>query len=191
MATLELDPASTALILIDLQQGIVGRAELAPHSGADVVRRSAELAARFRAKGAMVVYVRVDVTNFLVLPVDRPMRDPNAPPPDAAWSELVPEAGRQPGDLVSTKRQWGAFFGTDLEAQLRARGIRTIVLGGISTNYGVESTARAAAGLGFALIVVEDATASSSAELHRFPYEHIFPRLGRVRSTAEVLAALA
>jgi nicotinamidase-related amidase len=191
MATLELDPASTALVLIDLQQGIVSGPERGPHSAADVVARSAELAGRFRAKGAMVVYVRVDVTNLLALPVDQPMRDPNAPPLPAAWSELVPEAGFQAGDVVITKRQWGAFFGTDLEAQLRARGIRTIVLGGIATNYGVESTARAAAGLGFALVVVEDAMTSASAKLHQFPVEFIFPRLGRVRSTAEVLAALA
>ena len=190
VATLELEPKSTALILIDLQQGIVGR-ETAPHSAADVVKRGAQLAARCRAKGATVVYVNVDIAKYLRLPTDKSMMDPNAPPPPPSASELVPEAGFQAGDLKITKRQWGAFFGTDLEQQLRQRGIKTILLGGISTNYGVESTARAAAGLGFALIVVEDATASSSAELHRFPYEHIFPRLGRVRSTAEVLAALA
>jgi nicotinamidase-related amidase len=103
---------------------------------------------------------------------------------------LVPDAGRQAGDVLITKRQWGAFGGTDLEQQLRQRGIRTIVLGGIATNYGVESTARAAVGLGFELVVVEDATTSLSEALHRFPYEHIFPRIGRVRTTAEVIAAL-
>lgn len=189
MAPLDLDPTSTALILIDLQRAIVGR-QLAPHSAADVVSRSAALAARCRELGATVVYVRVDMADILQLPVDQSWRDPNAPPPPAEASELVPEAGKQPGDLVITKRQWGAFFGTDLEAQLRKRGITTVLLTGIATNYGVESTARAAAGLGFAVVVVEDATSTMSAELHRFPVEHIFPRLGRVRSTQEVLDSL-
>jgi nicotinamidase-related amidase len=186
---LTLDPHTTALVLIDLQQAIVGM-PVAPHTGAAVVRNSAALAAHARSKGATVVYVRVDMANMLKLPVDVSLRDPNAPPPPASASELVPEAGYQAGDLVITKRQWGAFFGTDLEQQLRQRHIRTVVLGGIATNIGVESTGRAAAGLGFELVTVEDATSSLSAEMHRFAYEHIFPRLGRVRSTAEVIAAL-
>ena len=189
MATLEIEAKSTALILIDLQQGIVAL-PTAPYSSAEVVQRAAALAAAFREKGGTVVYVRVDLANMLRLPVDSPARDPNAPPPPASASELVPEAGRQAGDVLITKRQWGAFFGTDLEQQLRQRGIRKIVLGGIATNYGVESTARAAVGLGFELVVVEDATASLTATLHRFPHEHIFPRIGRVRTTAEVIAAL-
>jgi nicotinamidase-related amidase len=189
VASLDIDPKSTALILIDLQHGIVAR-ELAPHSAADVVRRSAALAARCRERGATVVYVRVDLASILTLPVDEPMRDPNAPPPPSAASELVHEAGYQAGDLFITKRQWGAFFGTDLEEQLRQRQIRTVLLAGIATNFGVESTARAAAGLGFELIVIEDATSSRSVELHRFPFQHIFPRLGRVRSTQEILDSL-
>jgi nicotinamidase-related amidase len=189
MLDLVLQPRTTALILIDLQQAIVGR-QTAPHSAADVVKRSAALATAFRAKGATVIYVRVDLADMLTLPVDSPTRDPNAPPPPAAASELVAEAGAHPGDLVITKRQWGAFFGTDLEEQLRRRGIRTVVLGGIATNFGVESTARAAAGLGFELVLAEDATTTFSAEAHRFAYENIFPRLGRVRSTEQVLASL-
>jgi nicotinamidase-related amidase len=189
VAPLDLDPKSTALILIDLQRGIVSR-QLEPHSAADVVSRSAQLAERLRKAGGTVVYVRVDMSKVLKLPVDQTWGDPNAPPPPPEASELVPEAGKQPGDLLITKRQWGAFFGTDLEAQLRSRGITTVVLGGIATNYGVESTARAAAGLGFALIVVEDATSTMSAEMHRFPFQYIFPRLGRVRSTQDVLDSL-
>ncbi len=137
-----------------------------------------------------MVYVRVDLANMLRLPADKSMRDPNAPPPPAEASELVPEAGFQSGDLLITKRQWGAFFGTDLEQQLHKRGIHTIVLGGIATNYGVESTARAAAGLGFELVVVEDATTSLNADAHRFAFENIFPLLGHVRSTEQVMKAL-
>jgi nicotinamidase-related amidase len=132
------------------------------------------------------------MSETLSLPVDAPMvRDPNAAPPPANASQLVPEIGLQQGDRVVTKRQWGAFYGTDLEQWLRRKGIRTILLTGIATNIGVESTARAAFDQGFELVFVEDAMSSMTAELHEFPVKAIFPRMGRVRSTDEVLAALA
>jgi len=182
---LQLDPKTTALILIDLQRGIVGR-QLAPHSGAEVVKRCAHMADTFRKQGAMVVYVRVDLSNMLKLPVDSPSMPPGAPPPPASMSELIPEAGMVAGDVQIIKRQWGAFFGTDLEAQLRSRGIQTVAIGGIATNFGVESTARAAAGLGFAVVFVEDAMSTVSADAHRFAMETIFPRLGRVRTAEQV-----
>jgi nicotinamidase-related amidase len=182
---LELNTKTTALILIDLQRGIVGR-ELHPHTAGDVVKRCADLAATFREKGAMVVYVRVELGNMLRLPVDQPMRDPKAPAPPPEMSEIAPEAGMKDGDLLIVKRQWGAFFGTDLETQLRGRGIESVVIGGIATNFGVESTARASAGLGFATVLVEDAMATMTPEMHRFAVEMIFPRLGRVRKAAEI-----
>jgi nicotinamidase-related amidase len=109
-------------------------------------------------------------------------------PPEA--SELVPELNRQAGDVVVTKRQWGAFYGTDLEQQLRRRGIRTIVMGGIATNLGVESTARAAHDRGYELVFAENAMTSLSAEAHGFVVSTIFPRMGRVRSTEEIVTAL-
>jgi nicotinamidase-related amidase len=123
----------------------------------------------------------------------RPIADspvpPGAPlPPD--FGDLVPEVGPQAGDIVITKRQWGAFHGTELDLQLRRRGVRTIVLAGISTNIGVESTARNAFELGYDQVFVEDAMASFSADAHAFPVGNIFPRIGRVRSTEQVLAAL-
>jgi nicotinamidase-related amidase len=189
MASLALVPATTALVLIDLQNGIVGRT-LAPHSSADVVARSLLLAKAFREQGALVVLVRVAVGEILHLPVDAPMRDPNAPPPPVSASELVEAIDRQPSDVVVTKRQWGAFYGTDLEQQLRRRGVRTIVIGGIATNFGVESTARAAFDQGYELVFVEDAMSSLSAEAHGFSTSTIFPRMGRVRSTEAVLAAM-
>lgn len=97
---------------------------------------------------------------------------------------------KQESDIEVTKRQWGAFYGTDLELQLRRRGIDTIILCGISTNIGVESTARNAWELGFNLILVEDACSAATAEQHQGSMTHIFPRIARVRSTEEVLAAL-
>ncbi len=189
MSQLDLDPRTAALILIDLQHGIVAR-ETAPYPAATVVSKCAELATAFRSKGATVVYVHVDLANPLKVPADSPMRDPNAPPPPAAASEIVPEAGLEVGDLVILKRQWGAFFGTNLESLLEERGIRTVVIAGIATNFGVESTARAAAGIGLATVLVEDAMSSMSAELHRFAIENIFPRMGRVRSAQQVIAGL-
>ena len=129
--------------------------------------------------------------NFLALPVDEPSRAPNTPPPPATASELVPEAGFESGDLLITKRHWGAFAGTELEQALKQRGIDTVVLGGISTNMGVESTARQGTGLGFAFVIVEDACATSlGEEAHRFAFEKIFPRLARVRKADEVIAGL-
>ncbi len=188
MSSLKLDAKKTALVVIDLQQGIVAR-QTAPHIPSRVIERSARIAKLLRAKGGTVVYVRVDMNAFLHLPVDQPFRDPNAPPLPVAASELVSEAGFQPGDVLITKRHWGAFAGTELEQILRQRGIDTVVLTGISTNAGVESTARQGTGLGFAFVVVEDACSSSEAESHKFAFEKIFPRLAKVRTTEEVLAA--
>src|ERR1700691_2425623 len=189
MAELQLDPKKTALVVIDLQNAIVGM-NFVPHTAAEVVENSKKLAEVFRAHGALVVYVRVDLNDFMKLPVDQPPNLGDKPLPAAA-SEITPSAGFQPGDILVTKRHWGAFAGTDLEQQLKTRGVDTVVLTGISTNHGVESTARQGTGLGFAFVLVEDACSSQNAEHHRFAFENIFPRLTRVRSTDEVLASLA
>ncbi|HEX4576837.1 MAG TPA: hydrolase [Edaphobacter sp.] len=183
-----LDPKTTALILIDLEHAIVAMT-LAPYTSAEVVSRAAKLADAFRQSGGAVIYVRVLVTEMARLPVDEQlMRGAGAPPPNA--SELVPEAGVQPDDLIVRKRQWGAFYGTDLEQLLRRRGIRTIVIGGIATNIGVESTARAAFDQGYEVVFAEDAMSSISAEIHEFPIKNIFPLMGRVRSVEQIVKAL-
>ena len=109
--------------------------------------------ASIRAKGAAVVYVRVDMNNFPNLPVDEPVRAAGAPVPPVSASEIALDSGLQTGDILITKRHWGAFADTDLEQVLRQREVDTVVLGGISTNVGVESTARQGTGLGFALVV--------------------------------------
>jgi nicotinamidase-related amidase len=190
MPGLSLDAKTTALVLIDLQKGIA-RYSTAPHGSADVIANAIKLAERCRAKGSTVVLVRVafaaDGSDRVQTPTDA---QPPASPPAADWSEIVPELGPKAGDLVVTKHQWGAFYGTELELQLRRRGIKTIVIGGISTNFGVESTARDAYERAFALVFVEDATAAMSAEAHAFAMANIFPRLGLVRSTSDVLNAL-
>lgn len=190
MPDLALDPKSTALVLIDLQKGIT-RHTTAPHTAPDVIANGVRLAERFRAAGATVVLVRVafaaDGSDRLQTPTDA---SPPAAAPSPDWSDILPEVGPKAGDLVVTKRQWGAFYGTDLELHLRRRATKTIVIGGISTNFGVESTARDAWERAFAMVFVEDAMAAMSAEAHAFAVANIFPRLGRVRSTGEVLKAL-
>jgi nicotinamidase-related amidase len=188
MTSFPLDPQSTALVLIDLQNGIAGR-QLAPYTGAEVIERGKQLSTALRERGATVIFVRVSMSEFVRPTVDNPIHDPNAPPPPASASELVAGLDRQPQDLVITKRQWGAFYGTELDQQLRRRAIRTIVLGGIATNFGVESTARAAFDRGYELVFVEDAMSSVHQDAHRFATETIFPRMGRVRTTQEVLDA--
>ncbi len=189
MDKLELDPKTTALILIDLQHGIIGL-PLAPRSGTEVVEKSAALATTVRSVGGTVIYVRVEVSEILHRPTDAPTRDPNAPPPPAIASQLVPESGVQDGDLVIVKRQWGAFYGTGLDQQLRRRGIRTIMIGGIATNIGVESTAREAFDRGYEMVFVEDAMSTISPEAHTFAVTTIFPRMGRVRTAAQLHEAL-
>lgn len=190
-SSLSLDAKSTALVLIDLQQGIVSRTT-SPHAAADVIARGSKLAERFRSLGATVVLVHV---SFSSDGKDRPPQLVDAPMPapkdmPANWAELVPELRIQPGDIKILKHQWGAFYGTELDLQLRRRGVQTIVIGGISTNFGVESTARDAWERNYAVIFVEDAMASMAADAHQFAITNIFPRLGRVRSTGQVLAAM-
>jgi len=189
MPELQLNPKKTALVLIDLQNAIVGINPV-PHTASQVIENSKKLADAFRVHGAPVVYVRVDLNDFMKLPVDQPYNRGDEPVPAGA-SEITPSAGFQHDDILVTKRHWGAFAGTDLEQQLKSRGIDTVVLTGISTNGGVESTARQGTGLGFAFVLVEDACSSQNAEHHRFAIENVFPRLTRVRSTDEVLASLA
>jgi nicotinamidase-related amidase len=189
MSNLEIDPATTALVLIDLQNGIVAR-PVAPHTAANVVQRSAVLAEGMRRRGGTVVYVHVLIAETQSPIADRPRPRLMTPlPPEA--SELVPEAGFQPGDVVVAKRQWGAFYGTDLDLQLRRRRIRTLIMTGIATNIGVESTARDAQERGYELIFAEDAMSSLSTEMHRFAIENIFPVMGRVRNSEEILNALS
>jgi nicotinamidase-related amidase len=186
----KIDPSEAALVLIDLQRGVTAR-QLAPRSAADVVRTSAALASAFRKQGGLVVLVHV---SFSPDGADAPPQDVDEPIPrqarPAGWDQFVDEFTPQPGDVVITKRQWGAFYGTGLDLQLRRRGRNTIVLGGIATNFGVESTARDAWERGYRLLLVEDAMASMSADDHTFAVKRIFPRLGHVCLAQDVIARL-
>ncbi len=187
---LVIEPRSTALLVIDLQNGILGR-QLAPYSSLEVVANAKRLADALRKSGGTVVFVNVDSRQVLRLPSDKSLRDPNAPPPPPSASELVPELGVTEADLRVTKKQWGAFYATDLDQQLRRRNIRTIIMGGIATNIGVESSARAAFDRGYQLLFAEDAMSSMSQDAHDFAIKQIFTLMGRVRKTEELMTALS
>jgi nicotinamidase-related amidase len=189
MSNLYLDLQRTALVAIDLQNAIMAF-NTAPYPVTEVVQKNRQIADKLRARGGLVVWVRVDLKHFLELPVDQPPSFVGKQL-SAELSEISPTAGFQEGDLLITKPHWGAFAGTALGEQLSNRKIETVLLTGVSTNAGVESTLRQGTGLGLGFVVIEDACSGQDAEEHRFAFEKIFPRLARVRSTEEVLKALA
>ncbi|MGW1214112.1 isochorismatase family protein [Streptomyces sp. NPDC002499] len=168
-APLALDPARSALVLVDLMDRIVAL-PLEPRKGTEVLHAAEELTTAFRAAGAPVVLIRVERPGVAEQP---------------AGSELV--AGlAQDGDIEVVKRTIGGFQGTDLHDRLHERGVRTLVFGGIATNLGVESTARAAGDLGYDLVFVEDAMAALTGPEHDASVRLDFPRLGTVVTAAEV-----
>jgi nicotinamidase-related amidase len=189
---LALDPRTTALVLIDVQKGVLSM-PLAPYSASQIVQNAARLGLHFEEVGALVALVHVvfsgNGADRLNLPVDAASVSPPGGLP-ADWSDFAPEIGSLHASVVIKKRHWGAFYGTELDLQLRRRGIQTIVLAGIATNFGVESTAREAWQHNYAVIVAEDSVTSVSEELHKFSIEKILPRIARVRSTAEIVGAL-
>ncbi|MET9604951.1 hydrolase [Streptomyces sp. NPDC006512] len=178
----------TALVLIDLQNGILALPTTRPAD--EVLRRGVRLAEAFRARKLPVVLVKVawspDGGDLPTLEVDRP--GPASAPP-AAFSEIPAELAAL-GDVVVTKRHWGAFTGTELDLQLRRRGVHRIVLAGISTSIGVESTARTAWEHSYRLVFAEDATADTDPEAHAHSFGRIFPRIGKVSTTDEIVDAL-
>ncbi len=183
---LVLEPKTTALVLVDLQHSIVSAAEALPTT-AGIMKNAVLLSRALRQAGGTVLFTRVLITEMLNQKVDAPAPKDSAPPANA--SDLVPELDRQTGDIVVTKRQWGAFYGTDMEQQLQRRGIRTLVLGGIATNFGVESTAREAFDRGYEIVFAEDAMAGISTAAQEFAVTNIFPHIGRVRWTDQIVNA--
>ncbi|HVY84770.1 MAG TPA: isochorismatase family protein [Caulobacterales bacterium] len=177
-----LDP-QTALVLIDLQKGIVSRQTVHPIPG--VMANAVALAKAFRARGLPVVLV--NVAGLAPGRTEAP-RMSGAFPPD--WMELAPDLDEQPTDLKVTKRTWGAFHNTELEKLLRERGVSQIVLGGVSTSAGVESTARQAHERGFNVALAVDAMTDMSPEAHENSVTRIFPRLGETGTAQEIIAKL-
>ncbi len=185
---LSINKNSTALVLIDLQKGIVGR-DTRPYKAAEVLSNAVKLVKKFRENGMPIFFVHVDFRNAVPLKVESDSSISAATPPPN-WAEFSDELGVAQDDIVITKRQWGAFYGTDLEQQLRRRKIDTIVLGGIATTYGVESTARFAYEYGFNQVFAEDAMTDLAEESHKVAVEFVLKRMGKVRSTEDILSSL-
>ncbi|WP_433368080.1 isochorismatase family protein [Actinoplanes sp. CA-142083] len=166
--------ASTALIAVDLMPRIVEQ-DMGPHRGADVVARTVALATALRRAGGTVVLVRAE----------RP-RVASQPP----GSGFVPELQPQDGDIVIVKRTIGAFYGTGLAERLRDRGIDTVIMAGLATTMGVESTARAAADHDFEVLFASDAMSGMTAVEHEHALTVILPRFGDVHETKDLLERL-
>lgn len=184
-----LDPR-TALVVIDLQKGITARQLIIPAD--EIITNNAKLVDAFRTRNLPVVRVRVSFSS------DR--ADALSPRADAStaatsalpegWDELDSRVPLDPSDIVITKRQWGAFYGTELDLQLRRRGVTGIVLTGIATTYGVESTARTAFELGYQLTFVTDAITDMNQEAHDCAFKYVFSRIGESGTTTELLETL-
>ena len=183
MAVTMLDP-TTALIVVDLQKGVVGLPTA--HSIAGVIERSRALADAFRARGRPVVLV--NVTGGAPGRTEQPRRDMGSLPAD--FADLVPELGRQPDDILVTKRSWGAFARTDLEARLAALGVTQVGICGVATATGVEATARQAYELGFNVTLATDAMTDARPEAHDHSIGYVFPRLGEMGSAEAIIALL-
>ncbi|WP_089248638.1 isochorismatase family protein [Asanoa hainanensis] len=166
--------AHTALIAVDLMPRIVSQ-DMGPHKGADVVARASRLVTAFRHAGGPVVLVRVDRPGVAEQP---------------PGSGFVPELEPRPGDITVVKQTIGAFYGTGLADQLRERAVRTVVLTGLATTMGVESTGRAAADHGFEVVFAADAMSGMTATEHDHALSVVLPRFGEVVTTDEVLARL-
>ncbi len=172
-----------ALIVIDLQKGLTTIPVVHPIDG--IIQRSAQLAGAFRERGLPVVLVNVAGGAPGRTDTARPRM---SIPPD--FSELVPELGRHPEDILITKHRVGAFLGASLDEKLRQRGVTQVFLTGIATSNSVEATARSAYDLGYNLVLVVDAISDRDPEAHRHSVEKMFPRISELDTTDNVLTRL-
>jgi nicotinamidase-related amidase len=190
--TLGLDPRSTALLLIDPQNWTLGM-PIQPHPRHELVQRAVALTKALRSAGGTIILTQAAFSegypDMIRTPVDVELRVPEGGIPTAslAFDDAIETTGY---DVAITKRQWSAFHGTELDLQLRRRNIATVLIGGVMTNFGVESTARDAWQHNYSTIVVEDLCSSLADDMHRFSVEKILPRVARVRSLNNVLTNL-
>jgi len=175
--------SKTALIVIDLQKGLVSLPTAHPMDG--VVKHATALASAFRKRGLPVVLV--NVAGGAPGRTEQPRRHREVPP---GWTDLIPELNRQPQDHVVTKRTPGAFTNTGLDAYLKASGVTQVVIVGVATSNGVEVTARQAYELGFNITFATDAMTDRDAEAHSSSVTRVFPRIGETGTAQEVIDLL-
>jgi nicotinamidase-related amidase len=181
MAATSLD-SNIALILIDLQEGIVGLPTV--HAIGPILERASALAAAFRHRRLPVVLVNVD--GAAPGRTEQPRRGPFP----TGFSDLVAELNQQPEDHRVTKRTWGAFTNTGLSDHLERIGVTQVVICGVATSIGVESTARQAHERGLNVVLAIDAMTDMNAEAHENSISRIFPRLGETATTQQIVDLL-
>jgi nicotinamidase-related amidase len=185
-----LDPARTALLVMDYQPGIIGRLD----DGDALVARARVAIEAARRAGAQVGYVRVAFTDedYDALPDGAPMAARIKQMPreamhaDAPSTQVDERIAPQEGDIVVRKVRVGPFLTTDLDEQLRGRGVDTLVLAGISTSGVVLSTVRDAHDRDYRLYVLADATADPLPDVHEALIEKILPRQAEVTRVADL-----
>jgi len=181
----------SALVLIDLQNGITAMGvSTSPYTSEEVIQNASKLVNAFSKKGAFIILVRVSTMDGKDMVKPKTDLKATGMKYSEGWDNLIPEIATTKNAHIVTKRQWGAFYGTDLDLQLRRRGIDTIVLGGVSTNIGVDTTAREAYQHGYHQIFVEDAMTALTKEEHDYVCKYIFPRIGKIRTTKEIVSSL-
>ncbi len=181
---------NTALVLIDLQKGIV-RMDVV-HPIKDVLEKSALLVDAFHKANLPIVAVNV-------IPSPSNLRNENPVAKNVAsamaamegFSDIVEDIKTLPTDIFVTKRTWNAFYNTKLHEELQKRNITGIVLGGVATSIGVEGTARAAHELGYNISFATDAMTDRSAEAHKHSTQLIFPRIGELGVSADIIEKLS
>jgi nicotinamidase-related amidase len=181
LTTLDL---KTALIVVDLQKGLAGYPFI--HPIGEVVDHTRALLDAFRRLGLPVVLVNVAGR--------APGRTEQGPRASGAfadgWTDFLPELDQQPNDIVVTKQSWGAFASTGLEERLKALGVTQVVVTGVATATGVESTARQAYEAGFNVTLAFDAMTDARPEAHDYSLKNVFPRLGETGTSREIIDLL-
>lgn len=185
MTVTAIDPVA-ALLVVDLQNG--ARLRPTAHPLDEVVARVAELSSAFRAAELPVVLITNVGGASGRSDASRAFRESGAamPQPPEGWQELLPELGQQPGDRVLARSAWGAFVGTSLDEDLKALGVTQVVLTGIATSLGVESTAREARDRGYNVVFATDAMTDLNPVAHDHSVGTIFPYLGESGTTGEI-----
>jgi nicotinamidase-related amidase len=188
-----LTTTTTALLVMDYQNGIVPMIDDAEA----LIARVAEVIARVRAAGGQVAYVRVGFTDadIAAMPETAGMGAAvagrgDALAADGPATQVHDAIAPLEGDIVVRKTRVGPFLTTDLDAQLRGRGVDTLVLTGVSTSGVVLSTVPDAYDRDYRVVVLSDLVADPDAEVHRHLIEHVFPKRARVITSQEFEAEL-
>jgi nicotinamidase-related amidase len=189
------DRKKTALLLLDLQVGFLQR--LPPDNS--VIDNSASAISIARQHGAQIVFVRAALNeadieavpehNFAFAAIKGSKEMTAAMHPDAPTTQIHPKLAPKDGDLVHRKVRFGTFMVDPSKSMLdefAAKGIKTIIIGGVITSGAVLSAVRQLADLDFQLVVLEDCCADYDTELHNVLCEKVFPKQAKVIKSSEL-----